>query len=141
MDLSKKVMAEIKTKKIKMRPKIYFVFGSLLLGFGLSLAIFLAVFFMNIIYFHFRMRVFYFPWSSLGITIISLLLGLMLLRKYDFSYRKSFFLLTLILTGIVFFLSFVLNVLRLNERARRIRHFQPFYRERIFERKPGPRRY
>ncbi|MFH1602140.1 MAG: hypothetical protein ABIB61_04245 [Candidatus Shapirobacteria bacterium] len=130
-------MKEIKSKHLKMRPRIYFIFESIILSFGFILAIFLAVFFINVLFFHLRMRSFYFPWLPFLVMVASIFLGFVLLKKYDFSYKKPFLFLVLALVGGIFLLGLFLNLLRVNERACRIKHLQPFYRERILERKPS----
>lgn len=55
-DMAMRVMKEIHQKGVKMRPKIYFVLGSLLLGVGLAAALILAIFFINLVLFGQRLN-------------------------------------------------------------------------------------
>lgn len=91
-------MEKVHDNKIKMKPKIYFVVGSLLTFIGLIISIIASVFLMGLVRFSLRshgmMRgyrldqmISSFPWWIIIFAIITLLLGIWLIRKYDFSYK------------------------------------------------------
>ena len=133
-DLSQKVMQEIKRREVKMRPRLYFVFGSILLGLGLAGAIIIAIFFLNL--FVFRLRVLgpanclqlaNFPWTVLLTSVIGIVVGLALLKRHEFSYKKNFLTLAIVLIVVVGVLGFLLDRVGFNERMGRNRRTRPFY--------------
>ena len=143
-DLSQKVMQEIKSREIKMRPRLYFVGGSVLLGLGLAGAIIIAVFFLNLFVFRLRilgpwnylqfgrpgLRPFLtnFPWTVLLVSVVGIVAGLTLLKRYEFSYKKNFLVLTIVLVTVIGVLGFLLDRVGFNERIAPRRHMRPFYR-------------
>lgn len=132
-DLSKKVMQEIKKRDVKMRPRLYFVGGSILLGLGLAGAIITAVFFLNL--FLFRLRILgplgylrlgrpgilplvtTIPWTVLLVSVAAIAAGLTLLKRYEFSYKKNFLVLAIVLIVVVAVLGFLLERAGFNERV------------------------
>lgn len=80
-----------------MRPKIYFVLGSILTFAGLVASIATSVFAVGLIRFLIRSNgilshkldrmISIFPWWILVLAILGLVLGIILIRKYDFSYK------------------------------------------------------
>jgi len=112
-----KVMAEIKKKNIKMKPKIYFILASLMLAIGITATSLISIFLVNIIsfrlrtqqYFQFlrfgrpgyRMFVMHFPWLLLFLAIAGIIGGILLFKKLDISYKKTFW---MIVIGIIFFI-------------------------------------
>lgn len=142
-DLSKKVMGQIHKKHVKMHPRLYFVLGSLLLGIGLAGAVVLATIFINLAFFRLRIHgplgylwfggfglkpfLATFPWLPLLIAIGGILSGLVLLRRYDISYKKSFLALVIGLVALVLTTGFLLDYIGLNERMERLRPLRPLY--------------
>lgn len=143
-DLSKKVMQEIKRRGVKMRPRLYFVFGSILLGLGLTGAILTAVFFLNLFVFHLRVRgpvsylqlgppgilpfVTTFPWAILLASMVAVATGLTLLKRYEFSYKMNFVVLAIVLLVVVGVLGFLLDRVGFNERVAPQPPMRRFYR-------------
>jgi len=95
------VMDKIHYGKIKMRPKVYFVTGLLLAFFGLVASILISVFFVGLMRFSLRTHgpmgeyrldqmLFSFPWWAVAVAILGLVIGIWLLRRYDFSYKINF---------------------------------------------------
>lgn len=94
------IMGQIHEGKIKMRPKIYFVIGSILTFFGLVASIITSIFAIGLIKFFLRSngvlshkldRIFsIFPWWIFILAILGLVIGILLIRKYDFSYKIDF---------------------------------------------------
>jgi len=142
-DLSQKVMEQIKKEKVKMRPRVYFLVGSVLLGVGLAGAILGAILFLNLAFFRMRIhgpfgflmfgefgfRPFLatFPWLPLFISLAAILTGIILLKRYDISYKKSFLVLTIALAVLVLTMGFILDQIGFNERLERARPLPPFY--------------
>ncbi len=110
-DFSANIMAQIRKEKITMKPKIFFVLGSLLLGLGITSFILFATFFFNHAFYRLRtsgslgflrfgqsgFSPFWntFPLISLLISFVAILGGVFLLKKYKISYKKNFLLLSL----------------------------------------------
>lgn len=97
-------MEKIKKEEIKMKPKWYFVLGSVLMTTGLISATIFTVLSFNLIFFllrkhygpmyHYRLQFILnnFPWWLLIPSIFGLILGLRLLKEYRFSYKNNFWL-------------------------------------------------
>lgn len=109
IDISARVMEEIHEKNIKIRPKIYFVLGSIIIFISLIISIIGSIFLISLTRFALKSHGFMgqyrleqlnssFPWWAPVFAVFGLLLGILLLKKYDFSYRKNFL---LIITGFV----------------------------------------
>ena len=93
-----RVMDKIHEGKVKMKPRWYFIIGSVLTLIGLALSITTSVFFVGLIRFtlrsHGMMReyrigqmIINFPWWTLIFALLTLTLGIWLIKKYDFSYK------------------------------------------------------
>jgi hypothetical protein len=134
IDLSQKVMAQIKSQHIKMHSKLYFVFGSVLVGSGLAGALITAMFFLAVVSFRLRvygsleylrfgqlgLRPFFmtFPWIPLLVGVVGIVGGIMLLRKYEFSYKRSFISVAIVLVTLVLVFGFLLDQVAFDERFR-----------------------
>lgn len=101
IDITKEVMSKIKTGQLKMRPKWMFVIGSIVLVLGVIGTYILSVFLVSLMSFSLRTHgpmgeVRYqellssFPFWAFGLAVVGLVLGVFLLKKYDFSYKFSF---------------------------------------------------
>lgn len=98
-NITENVMNQIHQGKIKMRPKMYFIIGSILTFLGSISAFIISIFLVGLIRFSFRTHLgrgaqykldqmlSSFPWWLVIFTIISLAIGIWLIRKYDFSYK------------------------------------------------------
>ena len=101
INIKEKIMDKIRNGEIKMKPKWYFVFGSVASAGGL-VGIFVAtIFLINFTIFSFRTNGYMrgykyeqiiasFPWWALALAVLGILIGVVLLKKYDFSYKKNF---------------------------------------------------
>ncbi|NCQ06556.1 MAG: hypothetical protein GW815_03295 [Candidatus Moranbacteria bacterium] len=116
--VTRNVMERIHHEKITMRPRIYFIFGSVLTFIGLTASILTSVFLFSLLRFSLRSHgpmgayrweqlVSNFPWWALFVALFGLILGIWLLRRYEFSYKMNFrvialgFILAIIATGFV----------------------------------------
>lgn len=140
-------MKQIKKRKLKMRPKIYFVAGSLLLGIGLAGTTMLAIFFVNLVLFKLRIHrpfgflilgrsglrpfLLTFPWLSLLAALGGIIGGRALLKKYDISYKKSFWGLMIGLIALVLVLAFLLSRTGINEKMKRVPRLKRFYQSQL----------
>lgn len=128
-DIENNVMDQIHQGKIKMKPKVYFVLGSILTFVGLVSAIITSIFMVGLTRFLFRTnygwRAQYrleqifseFPFWIILVAIIGLVLGIWLIRKYDFSYKINHyvlivgFILAIIVAGLLIDIMGINNVL------------------------------
>lgn len=113
IDITKNVMSKIKTEQIKMKPKWYFLFGSLFIFFALVGLIIISIFLISLITFslkshgpmgaiRYQQIISNFPWWAPIIIIIGLVTGIILLKKYDFSYKKNFlFVVTIFISAVL----------------------------------------
>ena len=98
IDISQKVMEQIHEKDIRMKPRYYFIFGTLLLFISMVLTVIGSVFLLSLTRFALRSHgpmgqyrldqlLSSFPWWAPLLAIAGLVLGILLLKKYDFSYK------------------------------------------------------
>jgi hypothetical protein len=116
-DIKENVMNQIHLGKAKMKPKIYFIIGSILTFLGSISAFLVSIFLIGLIRFSLRTHwglgsqyklnemLSNFPWWIIMFAIISLTIGVCLIRKYDFSYKIkpwiiiAGFILAIVVTG------------------------------------------
>ena len=109
INLSDSFMDRIHREHITMRPKWYFVFGSLSMVLGISGSAVMSAFLVSLISFSLRTHgpmgsiryqqlLTSFPWWAPFLALVGLGIGILLLRKYDFSYKKNF---TVIVLGFI----------------------------------------
>jgi hypothetical protein len=140
VDFEKTIMSKVKSNEIAMKPRWYFVIGSLLMVSGLVGLSIGAIFITNITLFLLRrhgpmgewrlqLMLNSFPWWVPILAIAGIVSGIWLLKKYDFSYKKNFW---LIVTGFIisiFFAAFILDYLGLNDIWSRQGPMKRFYKQ------------
>ena len=95
------VMSKIHEDKIKMKPKLYFILGSILTFLGLVGSIVMSTFLFSLIRFSVRAHgpmgeyklnelISNFPWWTSLFAILFLALGIWLIHKYEFSYKRNY---------------------------------------------------
>jgi len=100
-NITHNIMDQIHEEKIKMRPKEYFIAGSILTFVGLVSSVVISVFLVGLIRFSFRAHgpmasyrldqiLSSFPWWAPVLAIVGLVAGIWFLRKYDFSFKVNF---------------------------------------------------
>lgn len=126
IDLKKEIMTKVKAGEINMKPKWYFVLGSSLLMFALVVLIVMAVFFFNLTVFILRrqgpmrlwrieMLLSQLPLWIPVLAVLALWVGVKLLKKYDFSYKKNFLLIIVGLVLAIILAAFAIDSLGFNE--------------------------
>jgi len=137
-DFEKKVMAKIKSGEIAMRPKWYFVAGSFLGIASLAGLITAAVFFLNLTIFFFRSHspmkqwklasmITEFPWWVPAAAITGIVLSVWLLKKYDFSYKKNFWVIAAGFIVSIIMAALLIDAIGLNENWSRRSPMRRFY--------------
>ncbi|NMC51592.1 hypothetical protein GYA54_02595 [Candidatus Kuenenbacteria bacterium] len=126
IDLKEKIMERIKSGEIKMKPRWYFVFGSLASAAGLVSILVVTIFLVNFAIFSLRTNGYMrgykydqiiasFPWWALVLAVFGVLLGVVLLKKYDFSYKKNFSTIVLSLLVSLLIAGLLVNFLGIND--------------------------
>lgn len=117
--MSESVMQKIHTEHITMRPKVYFVLGSILTFIGLVASVLVSVFLFGLLRFSLRSHgpmgeyrwdqlLNTFPWWAVVVAFLSITVGIWFIRKYDFSYKLDIrivivgFILALFVAGWIF---------------------------------------
>ncbi|MEI6191412.1 MAG: hypothetical protein WCP24_03560 [bacterium] len=97
-NITQEIMKKIDMGEIKMKPKGYFIMGSIFTFIGLVSTVVVSTFSIGLIRFSLRSHgpmgqyrfdqiLASFPWWTLVLAILGLVLGIWLIRKYDFSYK------------------------------------------------------
>lgn len=154
-DIAKKVMKKIKKDEVRMRPKSYFVAGSVLLALGLFATVVSSALFAHSAMFNIRTLapfayfrlgapgirpfLFAFPWLPVLISGSLIYLGVYFLKKYDIAYKKNLGLLIVgiiaaVLIGMGLFAKF-----RVERAAKNVKGLRNFYREKEEFMIPTPR--
>ena len=125
-----KIMEKINKNEVKMKPKWWFVVGSVLSLLGVTLSGVVAAYMFNLGVFlgkangfgrgmRFEQTIKVLPWWILLVAVLMLVSGVLLLKQYDFSYKKNFGLVVLGLVVSVMLMGTVLNGLGVNENMAR----------------------
>lgn len=127
INLEKEIMSQIKTGDIKMKPKWYFMLGSMMMFGGIVALAIVAIFLLNLTIFaaqphygpgaEYRLELILnnFPWWAPIIAFVGILLAIWLLKKYDFSYKKNFPLIVLTFVLAVIIGAVIVDLLGFND--------------------------
>lgn len=146
---TKEVMTRIKSDKLKMKPRVYFVLGSMLLGSGIVGVLLITVFLSGAIFFRLRVGevtrhlrqgmpglIFFvraFPWKVVGLAILSFWSGSWMLRKHSKVYKVGLLWLVLGAVVTVIGLGLLMDRVGINERLGKVKGLKPLYRMRSVE--------
>lgn len=125
INIENKIMEKVLSGEVKMKPRWYFILGSILSFTGLVGLIIGSVFLTNLTLFLIRkqgpgtgrinMMLDSFPvWIPL-LAILFIVLGIWMLKRYDFSYKKNFPKLIITLVIAIILSALTINLLGLNE--------------------------
>jgi len=139
-DITKDVMSRIKREHITMKPRWYFIVGSLAMVLGIIGLSVVSIFFVNIIVFSLRTHgpmgairyqqlLSSFPWWAPMLVVIGLGFGIWMLKKYDFSYRKNFLLVILGFITAVIISGILIDYLGINKFLLRQGQMRRFYQQ------------
>ena len=123
--VAEKVLGKIKKEKIKMKPKIHFVFGTFLLMLGILVLVLFIPYLVSLIVFSLRVSGVLFlpkfglsgikmllsslPWLLISITVFLIVLLEIFARKFTFVYRRPVIYSLIIIIGIIFMGSFLIE--------------------------------
>lgn len=126
-NITDEVMKKIRGGEVKMKPKYYFIIGSVLSFLGLVSSIITSVFLVALTRFAFRSRfsiraeykfdqmLSEFPWWAPILAVVFLFVGIKLIRRYDFSYKKNFVYVAIWLVLAVFTAGLIFDMTGLND--------------------------
>lgn len=139
-DFGNEIMAKISSGEISMRPRWYFIAGSLL-GIsgliGLSIGV---VYLTNIMFFLLRKHgpmgtwrleamLSGFSWWIPAVAIAGIAASIWLLKKYDFSYKKNFLLVVISFIASIIIAALLIDSLGLNEAWSKRGPMRRFYQQ------------
>jgi len=126
-----------------MRPHVYFVMGSFLLGVGIAGIILFSTLLVNILSFRMRAQnhidylrfgkpgltafLRHFPWPLFLLAIVSTIGGILLIKKLNISYKKNLWGLVAAIIGFVLILGIAMDTIGVNDRMSNLRSLKPFY--------------
>ena len=137
-NLTAKIISQIKHDALTMRPRWHFALGAALSAIGIAISAALSLLAIHLLRFRLthpgigaaRKLDFIlnnFPWYVPVFALVGLLGGYLLLRRYDFSYRKNFgYIVLSIIVGLVLG-SYALSSLRIDDFLTRRGYFRQIY--------------
>jgi len=138
-NIKKTVMQKIESDQIKMKPKWLFVLGSLFSLLGLVAFSLTGIFFTNLTIFlikkqgpgYGRLQILMtsFSWWIPVVAILGIALGVILLKKYDFSYKKNFGLIVVGFIASIIIAGFIIDKLGVNTVASNKGPIRGFYQQ------------
>lgn len=119
-------MNKIHHDKIKIRPRIYFIVGSVLTFFGLVASVVTSIFLVGLIRFSLRAHgpmgeykidqlLSSFPWWVPVFATLGIVLGVWLLRQYDFSYKIDYKVIIIGFVATVIMAGWVIDMIGMND--------------------------
>jgi len=124
-DIEKNVMNQIHEGKLKIRSKVYFIIGSIFTFVGVIASIVVSVFSIGLIKFILRSNgilghkldriISIFPWWFLVFSILGIVIGMTLIRKYDFSYKIDFKIAVILVILVVMISGWLIDALGFND--------------------------
>ncbi len=146
---TREVMKKIQKQEVKMRPRAYFVLGSMLLGAGIVGVLLVTVFLTGAVFFKLRiseavqylglgkpgLRFFVrsFPWKVMGLAGLSFWSGSWMLKKHSKAYKVGLLWLVLGAVVTVIGLGLLMDRVGINERLGKVKGLKPLYRMRSVE--------
>ncbi len=141
-DLTKNIMSEIKSGQVKMKPRLYFIIGSILTGLGIASSLFTTLLITTMTFFRLRRfglagllwpgKPLFAPMPLLMFMVSLIILwgGIKLLKRYDFAYKHNFLAIAITIITLVLTLGFLFDHLGINQQLQRRPQFKQFYQQR-----------
>lgn len=144
---TREVMEQIKVQEVKMKPRAYFVLGSMLFGVGIVGVLLITILLTGAIFFRLRMGeamghlrqgmpglVFFvraFPWKVVLLTIVGFMGGSYMLKRHSKAYKVGLGWLVLGAVVTVIGLGFLIDKTGVNEKLEKRRELKPIYETRF----------
>jgi uncharacterized membrane protein YdcZ (DUF606 family) len=136
--LKSKIIETINVKGLTIRPRSAFILGSFISAIGIFLSTMLAILAIHLLRFRLTHPGFgaarkidfvlnTLPWYVPVIAVAGLIGGYLLLKRYDFSYRKNFSLILVVILIGLMISSYVLDRLGLDNFLTRRGYFREIY--------------
>jgi len=120
-NITNNVMEQIRHNKLKMRPKLYFILGSIFTIIGLAASTIISIFFISLTRFAFKTHgpmgqyrleqlLSSFPWWAPILAMVGLIIGLWFLRQLNFSYKKNPWLIIIGFICVILITSLIIDV-------------------------------
>lgn len=137
-NLTAQVIDKIKQEKLAIRPRWHFILGATISAIGLAFTSALIMLSLHLFRFRFthpglgasRKLDFILtnlPWYLPVLALVGLLGGYLLLKRYDFSYRKNFFFILLVILAGLVLGSYAMSALRFDDLFTRRGYFRELY--------------
>lgn len=139
LDVEKIVMKKIKNEEIKIKPRWLFIAGSAFAFIGITGLTFGAIFLVNLMVFlvkkkgpglgRLELMLNSFPvWIPI-LAMFAITLGIILLKRFEFSYKKNFLLIVFVFVLSIILSGFVIDELGLNRVWSNQRPMRKFYQQ------------
>jgi len=126
IDIERNIMDKVRSNQITMKPRWYFILGSFFMMCGLVGFSVGAVFLTNLMLFllrkhgpmgQWRLQILLdsFPWWIPVLAVVGMGAGILMLKKYDFSYRKNFIFIVFCFVISIIVSAFLIDSLGFNE--------------------------
>lgn len=141
------VMYRLQSEKVTIRPRLYHIAGSVLVGIGIAGTIISSVFFTHVVLYRLRAEqiwglagfgahgiyafVRYFPWPALLIAVVGLVGGTRMLKKYDFGCKHRLSRVMIASGAIIVSFGMLLEYVDFGQRVRSYSFVENMYRERM----------
>ncbi len=141
IDIRKKVMSEIKSGHVTMKPRIYFLVGSILTGFGIASSLFSTLAIITFTFFRVRRfglmgllwqgKPLFAPMPILVLifSLFALWGGLKLIKRCEFAYKYNFISIVITVITLVLTLGFLFDNLGANKHLERNPRLKPYYQQ------------
>jgi uncharacterized protein YacL len=125
-NITENIMSQIKQGKLKMKPRGYFILGSLFTFIGLISTVIVSTFSIGLIKFSLRSHgpmgqykfdqmLTKFPWWTMIIAILGLVLGVWLIQQYNFSYKIKPWLVIIIFILAIIVGGYIIDITGIND--------------------------
>jgi len=142
--LADEIMQQVRSGAVEMKPRWYFVAGTLLAGLSLAGLTITSMFFAHLTLFTLRSHgpmgqwrmeqmIASFPWWIPLLAILGMAFSIYLLRRYDFSYKHNFGVIVLILVVAVFAAVWIIDSSGIANSWTRREPMRRFYHQRMLE--------
>lgn len=137
------VMKQIHEDHIEMRPKVYFILGSALVGVGTAGAVITSILFTHVTLYKLRYDAAFeyldlgsvgytpflqsFPWLPLGVAVVGLIGGARLLKEYELSYKHRYHRLLIAFIALILTLGFFLDRAGAEKHMTKMKPFDTLY--------------
>lgn len=149
-EIKANIMTKVRANEIVMKPRWYFILGSILTMSGMIGSSLVAIFLVNMTLFllkrhgpmgqwRLQMILSSFSWWVPILAIVGISLGIWLLKKYDFAYKKNFWLIVGGFVTSIIVAAFILESLGLNDIWSRQGPMRRFYQQMEEQRSSFPR--